>query len=119
MREKCPKTGKVIDKPDECAECEFLLVTIPAGWVCTYHSEQRSKEDGKMSEDEKCVVCGDPADTECARCGVPLCSACANQCPECLEDYCDECFDLDVNLCINCIQRKVDEDMEQEMIGDA
>jgi len=44
LREKCPKTGKVIDKPSECAGCEFLMVTIPAGWACTYHSEQRSKE---------------------------------------------------------------------------
>jgi len=70
------------------------------------------KANAMSYEDEKCVVCGDPATTECARCGVPLCSACANQCPECLEDYCDECFDLDVNLCIDCIQRKIDEDVE-------
>jgi len=82
----------------------------------------RVKKDIHMGDSdtpEKCVVCGDPATTECARCGAPLCSACANQCPECLEDYCDECFDLDVNLCIDCIQRKIDEDMEQEMTGDA
>ena len=70
-------------------------------------------------EKEKCVVCGDPADTECARCGVPLCSVCANQCPECLEDYCDECFDSEVNLCIGCILKKIDEDFEQEMMHDA
>jgi len=39
MREKCPKTGKVIDKPDECEKCEFLMVTIPAGWMCTFSQD--------------------------------------------------------------------------------
>lgn len=40
MKEKCPKTGNLIDKPDECAECEFLVVTIPAGWVCRYRCRE-------------------------------------------------------------------------------
>ena len=82
----------------------------------------RRKKDVRMGDSdtpEECVVCGDPATTECARCGVPLCSACANQCPECLEDYCDECFDSEVNLCIGCMLKKIDEDFEQEMMHDA
>jgi len=41
LRERCPKTGKVMHKPDECAECEYLLVTIPAGWACTYSSKAK------------------------------------------------------------------------------
>ena len=43
MRGVCPKTGKVIDMPDECARCKYLVVTIPAGWVCTFKKKKEVK----------------------------------------------------------------------------
>jgi len=43
MREKCPKTGRVINKPDECVRCEFLMVTIPAGWMCLFHNGRKRR----------------------------------------------------------------------------
>jgi len=50
MREECPKTGKVIDKPSECEGCEFFVVTIPAGWICTYSNKAEKRTQKRMIE---------------------------------------------------------------------
>jgi len=52
VREKCPKTGRVINKPDECAGCKYLVVTVPAGWMCTY-----GRKKGGFRR-MKCANCG-------------------------------------------------------------
>ena len=27
-----------------------------------------------------------------------------NECPECQEDYCDECFDIGLGICLTCAE---------------
>ena len=39
----CPKTGKLIDKPNECVGCECLLITISGEWACTFFPKSLTK----------------------------------------------------------------------------